>query len=173
MAWHFAFQEEAGKVCVFTDSDWGGDRVSRKSTSGGVICLGGHCVRTWSSTQGAIALSSAEAEFYALVDGVLRAKWAQSVLTELGVPISPVAEVYTDSSAAKSFVSTRGLGRMRNLELSDLWLQREVGDGKVVVGKVAGDQNLADAMTKFLSHRELAKRLSQMSLALDWLRGDL
>ena len=84
-------------------------------------------MRTWSSTQSAIALSSAEAEFYALIDAVLRAMWIQRVLEELGVPVSRVAEAFTDSSAAKSFVSKRGLGRMRHLELRDLWLQREVG----------------------------------------------
>ena len=129
--------------------------------------LGQHCLRTWSSTQGAIALSSAEAEFYALIDAVLRAKWAQSVLTELGVPVSPVAEAFTDSSAAKSFVSKRGLGRMRHLELRDLWLQREVGEGKVVIRKVAGDSNPADVMTKFLDRRAIEGRLRRMGLRVD------
>ena len=155
-------------MTVYADSDWGGDRLSRKSTSGGAIMLGGHCIRTWSSTQGAIALSSAEAEFYALIDAALRAKWAQSVLGELGVPISPVAEACTDSAAAKSFVSRRGLGKMRHLELRDLWLQREVGEGKVVVNRVAGEDNPADAMTKFLGWRTLRERLRRMSIRLDW-----
>ena len=131
--------------------------------------LGQHCIRTWSSTQGAIALSSAEAEFYALIDAVLRAKWAQSVLFELGVSVSPVAEAYTDSSAAKSFVSKRGLGKMRHLELRDLWLQREVGDGKVSVHTVLGTENPADAMTKFLGHRILQDRLRRMSLRFEWV----
>ena len=130
--------------------------------------LGQHCLRTWSSTQGALALSSAEAEFYALIDAVLRAKWAQSVLSELGVPVSAVAEAWTDSSAAKSFVSRRGLGKMRHLELRDLWLQREVGDGKVVVKKILGAENPADAMTKFLNFQLLQDRLRRLSIRLEW-----
>ena len=168
VVWEFVWQEEVGGVHVFADSDWGGDRVSRKSSSGGAIMLGQHCLRTWSSTQGAIALSSAEAEFYALIDAVLRAKWAQSVLSELGVPVSSVAEAWTDSSAAKSFVSRRGLGKMRHLELRDLWLQREVGQGKVVVKKVLGSENPADAMTKFLNVQHLQDRLRRLSLRLEW-----
>ena len=159
VVWEFEWQEEAGHVHVFADSDWAGDRISFKSTSGGAIMLGQHCLRTWSSTQGAIALSSAEAEFYALIDAVLRAKWAQSVLSELGVPVTPVAEAWTDSSAAKSFVSRWGLGRMRHLELRDLWLQREVGEGRVLVRKALGAENPADAMTKFLSVQLLQERL--------------
>ena len=167
--WKFKWQEEATEICVFADSDWGGDRRSRKSTSGGAIMLGQHCVRTWSSTQSAIALSSAEAEFYALVDAVLRAKGALGILSELGVSgVSPVAQVFTDSSAAKSFVSKRGLGRMRHIELRELWLQREVGEGRVIVRKVAGDQNPADAMTKFMSRSQLQDRLGSLNLDLDW-----
>lgn len=169
VVWRFAWQDEVGVVQVFADSDWGGDRRSRKSTSGGAVMLGSHCIRTWSSTQQAIALSSAEAEFYAIVEAVLRAKGLLSVLSELGLSsVASAVEVFTDSSAAKSFVSKRGLGKMRHLELRDLWLQREVGEGKVIVQKIAGSANPADAMTKFLSRTELIARLSALRLSLEW-----
>ena len=36
---------------------------------------------------------------------------------------------------------------MKNLEIRDLWLQKEVGDGKLNVSKVKGE-NPADLMTK-------------------------
>ena len=130
--------------------------------------MGAHCVRTWSSTQSAIALSSAEAEFYAMVDAALRAKWMVNILSELGVSVVSTVEVCTDSSAAKSFVSKRGLGKMRHLELRELWLQKEVGDGKVLVKKVAGERNPADAMTKFLTRSALQERLRGLSIELDW-----
>ena len=56
----------------------------------------------------------------------------------------------TDSSVAKSFVSRRGLGKMRHLEVRDLWLQEEVLKGCVKVEKIPGESNPADLMTKFL-----------------------
>eukprot|EP00973_Karenia_brevis_P055326 7692021-Karenia_brevis.AAC.1 len=43
--------------------------------------------------------------------------------------LSNVIRLGTDSSAAKTFVCRRGLRKMRHLEISDLWLQKEVGDG--------------------------------------------
>ena len=46
--------------------------------------IGAHCIKTWSTTQGAVALSSAEAEFYALVDAVIKGKWMAAVAKELG-----------------------------------------------------------------------------------------
>ena len=96
--WTFGWQEEAGTLDVFADSDWGGRVGSRKSTSGGAIVLGGHCVKTWSATQGAVALSSAEAEFDAMIEGVTRAKGLGSLSKELGFEdVSNVVQLGTDS----------------------------------------------------------------------------
>ena len=67
IVWHFPWQEEVGNVHAFSDSDWAGCRVSAKSTSGGVLMRGRHCLRLYSVTQKNITLSSAEAELVALV----------------------------------------------------------------------------------------------------------
>ena len=72
VVWRYEWQEEGAKWRVNTDSDWAGCKATRKSCSGGVLMKGTHCIKTWCSTQGAIALSSAEAEFYSMVEGVLR-----------------------------------------------------------------------------------------------------
>ena len=112
--------------------------------------MGGHCIKTWSTTQGAVALSSAEAEFYAMVDGVTKGKWMVMVAKEWGLgEITTEMVLGRDSSAAKSFVSRRGLGRMRHIEVRDLWLKEEVKKGSVKINKVRGDENPADLMTKF------------------------
>ncbi len=62
----------------------GGNLKDRKSTSGGIWMLGHHTIKTWSGSQGAIALSSAEAEFYALIEAVTRYKGSVSLLKDLG-----------------------------------------------------------------------------------------
>ena len=50
---------------------------------------------------------------------------------ELGMRGAAAAIVVgTDSNAAKSFVARRGLGRMKHLEVRDMWLQKEVAEGK-------------------------------------------
>ena len=43
--------------------------------------------KAWSSTQGAVALSSAEAEFYAMIDGAQKGKWMRTVAKEMGVQV--------------------------------------------------------------------------------------
>eukprot|EP00974_Lingulodinium_polyedra_P122417 11182751-Lingulodinium_polyedra.AAC.1 len=67
------------------------------------------------------------------------------MLREMGV--NAVLFASADSSSAKAFASTRGLGRMRRLEVKDLWLQGLVKNGRVKLQKVRGDLNPADVMT--------------------------
>eukprot|EP00973_Karenia_brevis_P035406 4881257-Karenia_brevis.AAC.1 len=88
-----------------------------------------------------------------------------SLARELGfVEMSNVIRLGTDSSAAKRFVCRRGLGKMRDLEIRDLWLQKEVQDGKLEVSKVPGDSNPADLMTKILTVREIKSRLESINI---------
>ncbi len=46
----------------------------------------------------------------------------------------------------------------------DLWLQKEVRDGKVAVTKVSGIENLLDLGTKILNSGEITERLAGMNL---------
>ena len=45
VVWYFKWQEEPRGSYVITDSDWGGTKRDRRSTSGGVWMLGGHCIK--------------------------------------------------------------------------------------------------------------------------------
>ena len=67
LVWTYPFQRAEG-IDVYSDTDWSGCPRTRKSTSGGVVMVGSHCIRTWSSTQPSLTLSSREAEFYGLVE---------------------------------------------------------------------------------------------------------
>ena len=57
---NYNWQEPTLKLTANSDSDWAGDKIKRKSTSGGIIRIGGHSIKSWSKNQSVIALSSAE-----------------------------------------------------------------------------------------------------------------
>ena len=82
--WVYKWQEEPTHCHVTAESEWGGNVKDRKSTSGGGWMLGDHCIETWSASQGPYALSSAEAEFYAMIEAVTRAKGLLSLAGEMG-----------------------------------------------------------------------------------------
>ncbi len=54
------------RITAYSDSDWAGCLRTRRSTSGGVMTLDHSTVGHWSRTQAVVALSSGEAEYYAL-----------------------------------------------------------------------------------------------------------
>jgi hypothetical protein len=152
--------EHAGKdiLEVSTDSDWAGDKRTRKSTSGGVASFSGQAVKSWSSTQGTIATSSGEAEYYALVKGAAEGLAIQALGRDLGIEMD--LKLWVDSTAADSIVSRIGLGRVRHMEVKYLWAQEAHQNGRFKVGKVAGERNPADVLTKPKSVADMNNKLS-------------
>ena len=60
-------RQDVSRVEVYSDTDWAGCTKTRKSTSGACILLGSPLIKSWSSTQNNIALSSGETELYGVV----------------------------------------------------------------------------------------------------------
>ena len=114
--------------------------------------LGRHAVRTWSSTQASVSLSSGEAEFTGVVRGAGMGLGFQSLMADLGCQL-PV-RVWCDSSAAIGICSRQGLGKLRHLDTHTLWVQQAVRSGKIDLRKIRGEQNPADLLTKHLASRE-------------------
>jgi hypothetical protein len=110
-------------------------------------------VAQWSRTQPIIAMSSCEAELLALNEGAREAKLVQGLLGELHVKL-PV-RVYTDSGSARLMAYRRGPGRMKHIELRQLWLQEQVRSKMFEIEKIPTEQNLADVLTKPLGKERL------------------
>ena len=108
----YQYQEGYCRLETRTDSDHAGGWETRKSTSGGVVKMGKHTGKTWSSTQGVIALSSGEAEFYGSVKAAGAGLGQQSLLRDIGLDMLVCA--WTDSSAALGTITRSGLGRLRH-----------------------------------------------------------
>ena len=55
----FEWQKAQGQLDGYTDSDWSGCGTTSKSTSGGVLMIGCHLIKSYSGQQRVISLSSA------------------------------------------------------------------------------------------------------------------
>ena len=117
----FRWQDRPSQLDIFTDSDWAGCKTTFRSTSGGVALWGSHCIKTWWSTQATIALSSAEAELYALTKGAAQGLGMMTLMEDFGIPTA--VTVHTDASAAIGLVRRAGLGKLRHLNVRYVWLQ--------------------------------------------------
>jgi hypothetical protein len=159
LVFRYPFQSAASIDC-YSDTDWAGCARTRKSTSGGVILLGSHILKTWSSTQPTISLSSGEAEFYGVVRASGAALGQQSLFRDLGVELEVC--VWTDSSAAVGISTRQGLGKLRHIDTHTLWVQERVRNKSMKLRKVKGELNPADLLTKHMPSREKLTQLVEL-----------
>ena len=142
----YVWQSDTARLEAYVDSDWAGCKGSRRSTSGGALCRGQHLLKSWSTTQATIALSSAEAELYSLVKGAAQTLGLMALARDLGVSLE--ATVNTDASAALGIIQRQGLGKLRHVSTQFLWVQEKVRANEFDIAKIAGQDNPADIQTK-------------------------
>ena len=133
------------------------------------MCIGDHTIKTWSSTQSVVALSTGEAEMYAINKTAATGMGDQSILKDLGVSLE--LRVFTDATTGKSLVTRRGLGKVRHIAVNELWLQSHVQNKTVTVVKNKNKFNPSDMMTKNLTKMEMQQTWSMSST--DMRKGDL
>ena len=163
VVWIFPFQRMTDAMNVYVDTDFGGCQTTRRSTSGGIAMRGRHPLKHWSLTQTTIALSSGEAELSGICRGASIALGLQSLAQDLGISLK--IHLFTDATAAIGICRRRGLGKIRHLHVSDLWVQDRLKRGDFSLSKIAGSENPADILTKHVSRELLVKHMAAMNLS--------
>ena len=82
-------------------------------------------------------------------------------------------KIKTDSTAAKGIVGRRGLGKVRHIEVAQLWVQEKVRNGDLTLNKVHGKVNQSDCLTKFGSGPEIEWQLAQTNQVIKGGRHSL
>ena len=143
-------------IDYYVDSDWAGCRTTRKSASGTVVQLLNSTVSFESRTQGTIALSSGEAELYAIGQGTSEALFVKNLITEAKLAKSVNITVHTDPIAGKSMATRFGTSKKtKHVELRFLYVQELVAKGILRLRKIGIKVNCADVLTKYLSSAHL------------------
>ena len=155
-------QPPADTIDLFVDTDFAGCRETRRSTSGGVALVGGCNIKHWSKTQSTIALSSGEAELNGIGAGIAQGLGVQSICRDLGYDYQ--LRVHSDATAAIGIARRRGMGKIRHLDTTDLWVQEVVRSGRVQLVKVLGSENPADVLTKYVDKATMTKMLTKMGM---------
>jgi hypothetical protein len=83
----------------FTDFDWAGDSIDRKSTSGYSLSLGSSPIFWLSKKQAAITLSLAKEKYRGVVNITIQAMWIQHFLTDLGVYFHRLIVIWCDKQS--------------------------------------------------------------------------
>jgi len=112
--------------------------------------------------QQTVALSSGEAEFVGITRGAAQGKLVQAILEEFKLKVD--LAVLSDSSAARAMCRRVGVGRVKHLDLKQLWIQEAVAKGELTIECVDTDMNWADLGTKAHDPSKLQAIVKQIPL---------
>jgi hypothetical protein len=143
------YSKSAGiKITAYCDSDWGNDPETRRSKTGYVIIVAGGVIAWQTKAQKSVALSSCEAELYALCEAVKEIMWLSSFLTELGVQFElPI--LHCDNRGAIALAQNPvGHQRSKHINIRYYFVREAIANGVLKVEYVATSENLADIFTK-------------------------
>ena len=127
------------------------------------MLLGSAIATSWARIQRSLALSSAEAEYAAIVMAYAEAKFVQTIIQELlGMDDGMQLRILTDSSAAKVAAERAGVRRMKHMQLKQLFLQDVVRSGELQLVKTSTQTNPADMLTKALTGPSLRRCLQML-----------
>ena len=152
---------------VFCDSDWAG-QPGRNSQTSVHVEIDGCPMHGYSKRQEAIALSSAEAEYYALTSGLSLGLYVKIVLEFMDFAV--VATIASDSSAARGIARREGVGRVKHLSTRCLWAQQVFKRKLFNLAVVLGTENPADLGTKEMAGPKLKQLCGMVGLGV-WRGG--
>ena len=134
----------------YVDSDWAGEKDTRKSTSSYTVMLGGCNLTDSAKSQEPTATSSGEAEWYSACGGAAVAIHVHKICEFIFMKKIRLV-LHTDSTVCKSIGHRQGCGRIKHLETKSLWLQQKIKRKDLYLRKVDTKLNPADMGTKPLA----------------------
>eukprot|EP00253_Pinus_taeda_P021179 PITA_21179 len=139
----------------FTDSDWAGDSIDRKSTFGYSLSLGSGPICWSSKKQAAIALSSAEAEYRGVVNITIQTLWLQHFLTELGVQFRQPIVIWCDNQSTLKFCRDPvQQQRTKHIEIHMHYIRDLVHDRVIDLQFCTSAEQTADIFTKTFTEQK-------------------
>jgi len=147
----------------YSDADWGGDLVTRKSYSGYAFLMSGGAVTWKSQKQRSVALSSTEAEYVSLSEAVKEGLYLRSLLMEIKLDEPAELTICIDNRGAQCLANDPvSHTRLKHIDVRYHFTRDAVQGGAVKLHHVPTDQMVADVLTKALprvSHERCTRDL--------------
>jgi hypothetical protein len=110
---------------AFSDADWAGDILTRRSTTGYIIFAAGGPISWQSKLQTTVATSSMESEYMAMYAGMQELVWIRGVLKELGRPQRESTPFLIDSKSAQDLALNPVYhARSKHIDIKYHWLRQ-------------------------------------------------
>ena len=150
-------------VSGYSDSDHGGDRIDRKSTSGYVFIFCGGPISWKSKKQSRQSLSSTEAEITAACSAVRHAIWMKNVFKDLiGTTVTPMIIKIDNNNAIRALENPVINSSTKHVEIDFFFVRHLVSEKELILLKCNSNENKSDGFTKTLGKEKHEDYLKQI-----------
>ena len=151
-------------LIAYSDADFAGCKIDRKSTSGSCQFLGG-CLISWAfRKQHSVALSTVEAEYVAAGGCGAQVLWIQHQLVDYLINIHNVPILYDNTSAINLAKNPIQHLRTKHIEIRHHFLRDHVEKGDFELKFIDTNNQLADIFTKPLSEDKFSSIRRELGL---------
>jgi hypothetical protein len=148
----------------YSDSDYAGCKVDRKSTSGTCQFLGRSLVSWSSKKQTSVALSTAEAKYVAAGQCCTELLWMRQTLRDFGYSLSEVPFLCDNESAIRLANNPVEHSRTKHIDIRHHFLRDHQQREDIDIYHISTENQLADIFTKSLDEKRFCRLRSELNI---------
>nr|ABA97697.1 retrotransposon protein, putative, unclassified [Oryza sativa Japonica Group] len=152
------------KLLGYSDSDYAGCKVDRKSTTGTCQFLGRSLVSWSSKKQNSIALSIAEAEYVAAGSCCAQLLWMKQTLKDFGYNFTKIPLLCDNECAIKIANNPVQHSRTKHIDIRHHFLRAHETKGDICLTHVRTETQLANIFTKPLDEKRFCELRSELNI---------
>ncbi|KAJ9535241.1 LOW QUALITY PROTEIN: hypothetical protein OSB04_un001670 [Centaurea solstitialis] len=151
-------------LTAYSDSDFAGCKIDKKSTTGGCHLLGGKLVSWTSKKQNSVSTSTAEAEYVAAGICCAQVLWLRNQLQDYDIQLSKIP-IYCDNTSAIAIANNPVLhSKTKHIEVRYHFIRDHVMNGDIELHFVLTEYQLADLFTKPLDVMRFNMLISELGM---------
>jgi hypothetical protein len=148
----------------YSDADYAGCKIDRKSTSGTCQFLGRSLVSWASKKQNSVALSTAEAEYIIAGHCCAQLLWMRQTLRDYGNKMSKVPLLCDNESEIRMTDNIVEHNRTKHIDIRYHFLRYHQQKGDIEIAYVSTQNQLAYIFTKPLDEKTFSKLRNQLNI---------
>jgi len=142
---------------AYVDADLGGDKDTRRSTTGYVLTVNGTPTTWYSKLQHCVSTSTAESEYYGIHECAQQCLWYRNVFKELNLGNECIT-INSDNQAAIYNGENETINpKSKHIDLRYHSIREMIKNKQIKLQHIKSNENLADGFTKYLNTNLLNK----------------
>jgi len=139
----------------YSDADYANNVDNRRSITGYVFVFAGAPLSWNSMTQHSVALSTMEAEYFAVCKAVQEAIYLRMLFEESGMKVDAPLVIKEDNQSCIAFTKNPGEhSRTKHIDVRSCFVRQWVEHGELVLEGIDTKEQLADIFTKALDTKQ-------------------